>query len=62
MKSMWDIFLEMNNLEEDIDRLVLAKNRERQVAVKDRFDKEIDSKLTRMLEIKHKLQDIQATI
>ena len=62
MRSMWDIFLEMNNLEEDIDRLVLIKNRERQVDVKNRLDKEIDSKLTRMLEIKHKLQDIQATI
>ena len=50
------------NLEEDIDRLVLKKNRERLVSEKERLSKEIDRMMAKELELKHKLERIEIDI
>lgn len=62
VKTMWDLFVELNNLEEDIDRLILEGNRSRKVDEKARLERETDAKLARMLEIKNKLQGIETLI
>lgn len=62
VKTMWDLFVELNNLEEDIDRLILERNRSRKVDEKVRLERETDVKLARMLEIKNKLQGIETLI
>lgn len=62
VKTMWDLFVELNNLEEDIDRLTLKRNRSRKVDEKARLERETDAKLARMLEIKNKLQGIETLI
>ena len=62
MKNVWEIYLELNNLEEEIDRLVLKRNRERLVSEKERLNKEIDRILAKELEIKHKLERIEIDI
>ena len=62
MKNVWEIYLELNNLEEEIDRIVLKRNRERLVAEKERLNKEIDRMLAKELEIKHKLERIKIDI
>ena len=62
MRNVWEIYLELNNLEEEIDRLVLKRNRERLVAEKERLNKEIDRMLAKELEIKHKLERIKIDI
>ena len=38
VKTMWDLFVELNNLEEDIDRLMLERNRSRKVDEKARLE------------------------
>ena len=62
MKNVWEIYLELNNLEEEIDRLVLKRNRERLVSEKERLNKEIDRMLAKELELKHKLERIKIDI
>ena len=62
MRNAWEIHLELINLEEDIDRLVLKRNRERLVSEKERLGKEIDNILAKELEIKHKLERIEVDI
>ena len=62
MRNVWEIYLELNNLEEEIDRIVLKRNRERLVAEKERLNKEIDRMLAKELEIKHKLERIEIDI
>ena len=62
MRNLWQIHLDLINLEEEIDRLVLRKNRERLMSEKERLDKEIDSMLAKELELKHKLQKIEVDI
>ena len=62
VKTMWDFFVELKNLEEDIDRLVLERNRSRKVDERARLERETDIKLARMLEIKNKLQGIETLI
>ena len=62
MRNVWEIYLELNNLEEEIDRLVLKKNRERLITEKERIGKEIDSMLAKELELKHKLEKIEVDI
>ena len=62
IKTMWDLFVELNNLEEDIDRLILERNRSRKVDERTRLERETDAKLARMLEIKNKLQGIETLI
>ena len=61
-KTMWDLFVEVQNLEEEIERLNFARNRRCQVDEKIRLGRQIDDKLARMLEIKHKLQGIETLI
>ena len=62
MKNLWQIHLDLIKLEEEIDRLVLRKNRERLISEKERLSKEIDSMLAKELELKHKLQKIEVDI
>ena len=62
MRNVWEIYLELNNLEEEIDRIVLKRNRERLVSEKERLNKEIDRILAKELEIKHKLERIKIDI
>ena len=62
MRNAWEIHLELINLEEDIDRLVLKRNRERLVSEKERLAKEIDRMMAKELELKHKLERIEIDI
>ena len=62
MRNAWEIHLELINLEEDIDRLVLKRNRERLVSEKERLAKEIDRMMAKELELKHKLERIEINI
>ena len=62
MRNAWELHLELINLEEDIDRLVLKKNRERLVSEKERLSKEIDRIIAKELELKHKLERIEVDI
>ena len=62
MRNAWEIHLELINLEEDIDRLVLKRNRERLVSEKERLSKEIDRIIAKELELKHKLERIEIDI
>ena len=62
MRNVWEIYLELNNLEEEIDRLVLKRNRERLVSEKERLSKEIDRMMAKELELKHKLERIEIDI
>ena len=62
MRNLWQIHLDLINLEEEIDRLVLRKNRERLITEKERIGKEIDNMLAKELELKHKLEKIEVDI
>ena len=62
MRNLWQVYLDLINLEEEIDRLVLRKNRERLISEKERLSREIDSMLAKELELKHKLQKIEVDI
>ena len=62
MRNLWQVHLDLINLEEEIDRLVLRKSRERLISEKERLGKEIDSMLAKELELKHKLQKIEVDI
>lgn len=62
MRNLWQIHLDLINLEEEIDRLVLRKSRERLISERERLDKEIDNMLAKELELKHKLERIEVDI
>ena len=62
MRNAWEIHLELINLEEDIDRLVLKRSRERLVSEKERLAKEIDRMMAKELELKHKLERIEIDV
>ena len=62
MRNAWELHLELINLEEDIDRLVLKRNRERLASEKERLSKEIDRMMAKELELKHKLERIKIDI
>ena len=62
MRNAWELHLELINLEEDRDRLVLKRNRERLVSEKERLSKEIDRMMAKELELKHKLERIEIDI
>ena len=62
MRNLWQVYLDLINLEEEIDRLVLRKNRERLITEKERIGKEIDNFLAKELELKHKLERIEIDI
>ena len=62
MRNAWKVYLDLINLEEEIDRLVLKRNREELKSEKERLSKEIDNMLTKKLELKHKLERIDIDI
>ena len=62
MRNLWQVHLDLINLEEEIDRLALRKSRERLISEKERLSKEIDSMLAKELELKHKLERIEVDI
>ena len=58
MKTLYDVHIELREIEEEMDRLVLRKAKERNITERNRFDKEIDGLMARYLEMKHKLERI----
>lgn len=58
MKTLYDVHIELREIEEEMDRLVLRKVKERNIAERNRLDKEIDGLMARYLEMKHKLEKI----
>lgn len=58
MKTLYDIHIELREIEEEMDRLVLRKAKEGNITERNRLDKEIDGLMTRYLEMKHKLERI----
>ena len=62
MRNLWQVHLDLINLEEEIDRLVMKRNRERLISEKERLGKEIDDMLAKELELKHKLERIEVDI
>ena len=62
MRNAWKVYLDLINLEEEIDRLVLKRNREELKSEKERLSKEIDRMMAKELELKHKLERIEIDI
>ena len=62
MRNVWKVYLDLINLEEEIDRLVLRRNREELISEKERLSKEIDNMLAKKLELKHKLERIDIDV
>lgn len=58
MKTLYDVHIELRETEEEMDRLVLRKAKERNITERNRLDKEIDALMARYLEMKHKLERI----
>lgn len=58
MKTLYDVHIELREVEEEMDRLVLRKAKERNITERNRLDKEIDVLMARYLEMKHKLERI----
>lgn len=58
MKTLYDVHIELREIEEEMDRLVLRKGKERNITERNRLDKEIDALMARYLEMKHKLERI----
>lgn len=58
MKTLYDVHIELREIEEEMDRLVLRKVKERSITERNRLDKEIDALMARYLEMKHKLERI----
>ena len=56
--NLWEVFLKMVNLTEEMDRKSLRKAKERNVEDRERLDKEIDRLMAEYLELKHKLERI----
>lgn len=58
MKTLYDVHIELREIEEEMDRLVLRKVKERNITERDRLDKEIDGLMAKYLEMKHKLERV----
>lgn len=58
MKTLYDVHIELREIEEEMDRLVLRKAKERNITERNRLDKEVDGLMARYLEMKHKLERI----
>ena len=56
--NLWELFLKMVDLTEEMDRKSLRKAKERNVEDRERLDKEIDRLMAEYLELKHKLERI----
>ena len=57
--NLWELFLKMTDLTEEMDRKSLRKAKERNVSEIERLDKEIDRLMAEYLELKHKLERIK---
>ena len=58
MITLYDVHIELREIEEEMDRLVLRKAKERNITERNRLDKEIDGLMAKYLEMKHKLERI----
>ena len=58
MITLYDVHIELREIEEEMDRLVLRKVKERNITERNRLDKEIDGLMAKYLEMKHKLERI----
>lgn len=58
MKTLYDVHIELREIEEEMDRLVLRKVKERSITERNRLDKEIDALMAKYLEMKHKLERV----
>lgn len=58
MITLYDVHIELREIEEEMDRLVLRKVKERSITERNRLDKEIDALMAKYLEMKHKLERI----
>lgn len=58
MKTLYDVHIELREIEEEMDRLVLRKSKERNITERNRLDKEIDGLMAKYLEMKHRLERI----
>lgn len=58
MKTLYDVHIELREIEEEMDRLVLRKAKEKNITERNRLDKEVDGLMARYLEMKHKLERI----
>ena len=58
MITLYDVHIELREIEEEMDRLVLRKVKERSITERNRLDKEIDGLMAKYLEMKHKLERI----
>ena len=58
MKTLYDVHIELREIEEEMDRLVLRKAKEGNITERNRLDKEIDGLMAKYLEMKHKLERI----
>ena len=58
MITLYDVHIELREIEEEMDRLVLRKVKERSITERNRLDKEIDALMARYLEMKHKIERI----
>ena len=56
--NLWELFLKMTDLTEEMDRKSLRKAKERNVEDRERLDREIDRLMAEYLELKHKLERI----
>ena len=62
MRNAWKVYLDLINLEEEIDILLIKMNREMLITEKERLGREIDKILAKELELKHKLERIEIYI
>ena len=56
--NLWELFLKMTDLTEEMDRKSLRKAKEKNVEDRERLDREIDRLMAEYLELKHKLERI----
>ncbi len=58
MSNLFDKYMEIEELDNKVNKLVKLKKQAENKSERDRLDKEIDYTLGRLLELKHKLDKI----
>ena len=56
--NLWELFLKMVDLTEEMDRKSLRRAKERNIEDRERLDREIDRLMADYLELKHRLENI----
>ena len=56
--NLWELFLKMVDLTEEMDRKSLRRAKERNISEIERLDKEMDRLMADYLELKHRLENI----